>query len=182
LGEVGIAGEQGKENTTVDLYLIRHAEAEPRDDAGTTPDEERVLTSAGQAEARAVAAGLLRRGVRLDAVVTSPLVRARQTAEALLAGWPPPAPALHVSGELAPGGKRRKLVRFLGGLSAHAVGLVGHMPDLGELGGWLLGSRKVELDLAKAGVALIHCNGDVGKGEGSLVWMVPPDWLTAGGG
>src|SRR5579885_555197 len=104
------AGGTGSARESVmDLYLIRHAEAEPRDEAGTTLDEDRALTDAGRDQARAVAAGLLRRGVRLDALVTSPLLRARQTAEALLAGWPPPAPALHVHDGLAPGGKRRKL-------------------------------------------------------------------------
>jgi len=60
---------------------------------------------------------------------------------------------------------------------AEAIGLVGHMPDLGEFAAWLLGSKKVHLGLAKAGVALVRCDGSPIKGNGSLIWMVTPEWL-----
>ena len=161
----------------MDLYLIRHAEAGDRE-TWEGDDAERPLTAEGEEQARQLAAGLQRRGVALDAVVTSPLVRAQQTATGLLASWDGPPPELHTTPALAPGGKPRKLMRFLEKLNLTAVGLVGHMPDLGELAGWLIGSRKAQIDLAKAGVALIRCPAGPGKGAGQLVWMITPEWLT----
>jgi phosphohistidine phosphatase len=164
----------------MDLYLIRHADALPVEAANTGSDAERPLSAAGQDQARALADGLCRRGVRLQYLVTSPLVRAQQTAEGVRTRWSEEegVPEVRVCDDLAPGGKRKRLIRFLGGLGAEAVGLVGHQPDLGEFAGWLLGHRKKPLDLAKAGVALIRCENGPGKGRGTLVWMVTPDWLT----
>jgi phosphohistidine phosphatase len=161
----------------VDLYLIRHAEAGDRE-RWEGDDAERPLTEAGHEQAQLLAAGLQQRGVTLEVVVTSPLVRARQTAEGVAENWNEPAPELQACADLAPGGKPKKVAKFVTALEAEAVALVGHMPDLGELAGWLLGSRKVTLDFAKAGVALIRFENAVGKGAGELAWMVTPDWLA----
>jgi phosphohistidine phosphatase len=163
---------------TMRLYLIRHAEAEPQDEGGGEPDAERRLTEVGHAQSKVVAAGLQRRGVRLNALVTSPLVRAHQTAEDVRHESEEPEPELIVCEDLAPGGRRKRIARFLGGLEGDAVGVVGHMPDLAEFAGWLIGSRKVGIDLAKAGVACIDCPEGAGKGAGSLVWLVTPEWLS----
>jgi phosphohistidine phosphatase len=160
----------------MDLYLIRHAEAVQRDDS-ETDDAERPLTPAGEEQAKALGSGLRRRGIHLNLLITSPLLRARQTAEGMMLQWPGRAPELRVSDELAPKARRKKLAKFLMAQEAEAIGLVGHMPDLGEFAAWLLGSRKVYLGLAKAGVALVRCDGSPIKGNGSLIWMVTPDWL-----
>ena len=162
----------------MDLYLIRHAEAHPLDDK-ITDDAERPLTDAGRATARALATTLTRLGVKLDVVATSPLLRARQTAEEILSQWPAP-PELRVAAELSPGGKRRKVALGLRKLGKGAVGLVGHQPDLGELAAWLIGSRKAQVDFDKAGVALIHCPDEPGKSAGSLVWLATPAWFVPG--
>jgi phosphohistidine phosphatase len=162
----------------VDLYLIRHAEAAALGDNGVTEDADRSLTSRGQEQARKLAAGLNRRGIRFAAIVTSPLLRARQTAEAMVGGLPQPAPQLQTSDELAPAGKRKRIKRLLAELPADQVALVGHQPDLGELAAWLIGSRKAQLDIAKAGVACIHLEDGVGKGKGSLAWLVTPELIA----
>jgi phosphohistidine phosphatase len=117
------------------------------------------------------------RGIRLGMVLTSPLLRARQTAEGMLREWPHPAPELRVCDELAPGGKRRKLSRFLREVGSDKVALVGHQPDLGEYAAWLIASKKAHVELAKAGVAYMICNPPLGKKDGTLVWLVTPDWL-----
>jgi phosphohistidine phosphatase len=160
------------------LYLIRHAEAAARDEANGETDAERQLTEVGHAQARVVAGGLRRRGVRLSALVTSPLVRARQTAEDIRHESEEPEPELMVCEDLAPDGRRKKIARFLAGLEGEAVGVVGHMPDLAELAGWLAGSRKVQIDLAKAGVVCLDCPEGPGKGTGTLVWLVSPEWFN----
>jgi phosphohistidine phosphatase len=160
----------------MDLYIIRHAEAQPLGMDGIEDDADRPLTASGHAQCGPLAATLQRQGVRLDRIVTSPLLRARQTAESLLQELAAPKPELHICDHLAPNGKRRKLTRFLCGLGAQSVAIVGHMPDLAEYAGWLIGSRKAQLDLAKAGVACIHCDDEPDKGGGALTWMVTPQW------
>ncbi len=162
----------------MDLYLIRHAEAEPLDSATMNRDADRPLTSTGREQARTVANCLQGRGVQLKFLLTSPLLRAEQTAEDILQQWPDPVPELRVCEELAPGGQRRKLAKVLARLEGDTVGLVGHVPDLTRFAGWLAGDRRCGIDLAKSGVALIRCENRPGKGEGRLVWLVTPDWMS----
>lgn len=65
------------------LYIVRHGIAVDRADPAATTDEERWLTDEGKAKTRLVALGLQALGVEIDAIFSSPLVRARQTAEVL---------------------------------------------------------------------------------------------------
>ncbi len=140
-------------------------------------DAQRPLSEAGKAQCKTVAAGLQAHGVRLGVLVSSPLLRARQTAEEIATHWNGPPPTVQECKELAIGGRAKRLTRFLRELDGNAVGLVGHQPDLSELAAWLIGSRKAQLDLAKAGVAYITCPDGVGKGMGTLLWLVTPGWL-----
>jgi phosphohistidine phosphatase len=162
----------------MDLYVIRHAHALSLGERGITEDEERPLSEQGEQQAVQLAAGLQRRGVKIDVLLTSPLLRARQTAEALVRLGPPLVGEMQTCDELAPGGKRKRLARTLLGLDRPAVGLVGHQPDLGEFTAWLIGDRDARLELAKAGVAYVRCDGAPTKGGGALVWLVTPEWLT----
>jgi phosphohistidine phosphatase len=160
----------------MDFYLIRHAEAQPLGAGGIKDDAERPLTDKGHAQCEKLAAALERQGVRLEHLVTSPLLRARQTAEALRENFASPAPVLHTCAQLAPGGKRRKLTRFLRELGGQSVAIVGHAPDINDYAVWLIGSKKAQLELAKAGVACIHFADELDNGEGVLTWMVTPQW------
>jgi phosphohistidine phosphatase len=160
----------------MDLYIIRHADAQPLGEGGIENDEDRPLTTEGKAQCGPLAAALQRHTTQLDRIVTSPLLRARQTAEGLLEGLEAPRPELHICDHLAPGGKRRKLTRFLCGIGTQAVAIVGHMPDLADYLGWLIGSRKAQIDLAKAGVAYVHFENEPDKGAGTLEWMITPEW------
>jgi phosphohistidine phosphatase len=161
----------------MDLYLIRHADALPVGQAGITADEDRPLSEEGKAQAKALAAALRRQGVQLDKVVTSPLLRARQTAEGMLLAWGKSTADLHPCNELAPGGKRGKLARFLRELGGKAIALVGHQPDLGECAAWLIGSKKARIEMAKGGVAYIISGEEPAKGSGTLVWLATPAWF-----
>src|SRR5205807_8341965 len=126
---------------------------------------------------KARAAALQKQGIQLGLVVSSPLLRARQTAQGMLANWPEPVPALTICEEAAPGGKPRKLSKFLRGQAVDSIAVVGHMPDIGEYAAWLIGSKKAEIDLAKAGVACIEFSDRPRKGDGTLKWMVSPEWF-----
>src|SRR5437868_1889746 len=163
----------------MEIYLIRHAEAVTLGEGGVVDDASRPLTPAGETQAKQLGEGLTRRGIRFDIMLTSPLVRARQTAQGLVAHVDKPAPEVRHTDELAPGGKRRKLARTLKKLAKESIAVVGHQPDLGEFAGWLIGSKKAQLAMAKAGVARIHVEAEPGKGEGQLIWLVSLEWLQA---
>jgi phosphohistidine phosphatase SixA len=50
------------------------------------------------------------------------------------------------------------------------------MPDLNDYAGWLIGSKKAQVDLAKAGIACVHFEDEPDKGAGVLTWLVTPQW------
>lgn len=160
----------------MELYLIRHADALPLGEGGVMEDAERPLSETGKSQCKTLAIGLQAHHVRLGVLATSPLLRARQTAEELVKNWTGPPPTIQECKELAIGGKVKKLARFLRELDGNAIGLVGHQPDLSELAAWLIGSRKAQLDLAKAGAASITCPDGPGKGMGTLLWLITPAW------
>jgi phosphohistidine phosphatase len=99
------------------LLIVRHAEA-----AGGNPDELRPLSSEGREHARALGARLREEGFAADAVVSSPLLRARETAEALGLGAP------EVDERLAPGATPFDLRDAAIGRGETVV-VVGHQPD-----------------------------------------------------
>src|SRR5712691_10940565 len=156
----------------MDLYLIRHADAAP---AGPDGDDlSRPLTERGHAQARSLAAALGKRGVKFDAVVVSPLLRAHQTADELLAGFPDPKSALQVFDEIGFGVRPKKIVEFLATLKGGSFAIVGHQPGLCRFAAWLIGDKDVNLDLDKAGFAKLECS-EWDKGAGTLVELLTPD-------
>lgn len=157
------------------LYLIRHSDAAPLGGPGIDRDEQRPLTPEGEGQADALAQALRHLGVRFDALLVSPLVRAKQTAERLAtkAARPKECPAL------APGHKKREVLEHLHGVKGDAVALVGHNPDLSELVGWFVGDKAAGIDLDKSGVACVAFDGKPAKGGGVLVWLVTPEWSAA---
>jgi phosphohistidine phosphatase len=160
----------------MDLYLIRHADALPLGEGGILEDAERPLSDVGKGQAKSLATALHKRGVQLTQLLTSPALRAKQTAEFMLAVWPGGSVPLEVCDNLAIGFKARKLSRTLEDYTDSSLALVGHQPDLAEFAAWLIGSRKAHLDLAKGGVACINCSNGVAKGGGTLEWLVTPAW------
>ena len=127
------------------LYLVRHAEAAPGD-----PDELRPLTPAGREAARNLGRRLAREGVRPDAVLTSPLLRARETAAELCR-------ALNCVPEaderLAPGATAETLREAVSGRGQQVIA-VGHQPDCSTIVGVL--GRGPEPSFPPAGVAVLE--------------------------
>jgi phosphohistidine phosphatase SixA len=72
--------------------------------------------------------------------------------------------------------RRAKLSRFLLKQEGEHIGLVGHMPHLGEIAAWLVGSKKARIELAKSGVARLRCGDAPGKGMAMLRWLVTLVW------
>src|SRR5919197_5906877 len=109
------------------LVLVRHAEAAPG-----SPDELRALTSEGHEQARQLGERLRADGIEPDAVLSSPLLRARETATDL--GFGPPEPR----DELAPGATEEDVRAAVAGRGETVV-VVGHQPDCGKIAAALAG-------------------------------------------
>ena len=128
--------------------LVRHADAAPGE-----PDELRALTPEGREAARALGERLAEEGVRADAVLTSPLLRARETGEAI-------ARAAGVESEpddrLAPGATAEQ-VRAVAADTGGRVAIVGHQPDCGRIAAELSGGD--EPAFPPAGVVRVLVDG-----------------------
>ena len=127
------------------LYLVRHAEA-----ADGEPDELRPLTAEGRRAARALGERLAAEGIRPDVVLTSPLLRARETGAEL--GRPTglePEP----DERLAPGATAEDVKAAAEGRGETVV-VVGHQPDCGRIAAAFTGGE--ELKLPPAGIVALE--------------------------
>ena len=160
-----------------ELYLIRHGLAEERGEAWPD-DTKRPLTEDGILRMRKAARGLARLGATMDIVLTSPLVRARQTAEIVAAGLDP-RPSLVQTESLAPEGSFAAVVAEL---TKHVrrtrIALVGHEPNIGELAARLIGSRHA-IEFKKGAVCRIDVEALPPSGPGDLRWLLTPKILRA---
>jgi phosphohistidine phosphatase len=157
------------------LLLIRHARAADRGPG--TRDASRRLTKGGRADMRKAAKGLARLIVKLDVLATSPLVRARETADIVADVLDSPAP--NEVEWLAPGGAPAKLLAWIAGQPAQAtVALVGHEPDLSRFAGYVLsGAAETFIEFKKGAAGLIGFEGKPAAGDGRLLWLLAPGQL-----
>ena len=164
---------------TRELLLLRHGIAEER--SVDLPDGNRALTPEGRLRTEAVLQRLLELGLGCDLLLSSPLTRARQTADlARLAGL---APDLELAAALEPAGEIGPLLQLWLGDSSPRPGwrrlaLVGHEPDLGLLAARLIGAPAGAVTLKKAGVALVALPED-GRAA-RLKLLLSPRSLLAG--
>jgi phosphohistidine phosphatase len=160
-----------------ELYFVRHGLAEERGEAWPD-DTKRPLSGEGMSRMRKGARGLARFGVAIEVILTSPLVRARQTAE-ILAGEIEPRPSLVNIDSLAPDGSYTAVVADL---EKHArktrIALVGHEPMIGELVARLIGSRHA-IEFKKGSICRVDVDDLPPAGPGDLRWMLTPKMLRA---
>jgi phosphohistidine phosphatase len=163
--------------TSIELYIVRHAIAAERGDAWPD-DTKRPLTPRGVARFREVVQGLRALDLTLDVVLTSPLTRAKQTAE-LLANGLSPHPPVQVVESLVPGAGYATVLEDLAKQSQRTrIACVGHEPDLGQLAARLIGSRR-PIPFKKGGVCRIDF--ETPSGPGTLNWLATPRLLRRAG-
>ena len=166
--------------TGFELYLVRHAIADDRGPQWPN-DAKRPLTEHGITRFAEGVKGLHDIGVEIDEIFTSPLVRARQTADLLAAGLKHKA-HVRVLKTLEPGhGPTVVIERLAEDAKKRRLALVGHEPDLGELASHLLGTKKT-IPFKKGGVCRIDVATLPTARAGTLVWFLPPKILRALGG
>jgi phosphohistidine phosphatase len=162
-----VAGVRSRRMAKQQLWLLRHGEAVPHE---SKPDFERELTARGERQSVAAGEGLARLGVELDGCYTSPLVRARQTAELAckpLSVTPEQRDALGKDFDV-------DIVHAL--LAEHSDGerilLVGHNPSFEQVVLDLTGAR---IDFKKGGVAAVRVSG----GRAELIALLRPRELES---
>ena len=153
-----------------ELYLIRHGIAEERGEAWPD-DAKRPLTEEGMARVRKSARGLAQLGVAFDAILTSPLVRTRQTADAVASAFTV-RPHIVAVDSLAPGGTYQAVLADLEKQTRRSrIALVGHEPGIGELASRLAGSRH-PLEFKKGAACRIDVDALPPTGPGTLRWFL----------
>ena len=163
----------------MDLLIVRHAIAYDRDPHRWREDADRPLSPAGIRRARKAAAGLKQLTPRPDRLLTSPLVRAKQTAQILvdIAGWPAPEEIA----ELSPGEPALAVLTLLAKQRTKLTAVVGHQPGLGQLLGTCLlgGGGSLPIEMKKNAVACVSFEGKPRPGHAALKWLATPRMLRA---
>lgn len=166
------------------LYLLRHGIAADLGAAGCSRDADRPLTPKGKRRVRAIAAALKRLGVKPDLILTSPYLRARQTA-GIVAEMLRAKGRLKLCSHLIPSGGIRHLIEFIRQAEpeADALLLVGHEPYLSSLASLLVsGNPSSTLTLKKGGICLLKVR-ELTQGRCATVeWLLTPRqmrWMAA---
>jgi phosphohistidine phosphatase len=157
------------------LYIVRHGIAVDRTDPKCPPEAERPLTAKGVQKTRAAALGLKELKVKPDVLITSPFVRAAQTAEIFAEALNYPTGKIRVSDALKPAANPAEIAKEISHLKAKEVMCVGHAPHLDQLISQLAGGRGVFTSLKKAGVASLEHVGM--HSSWRLQWILTPKVL-----
>jgi len=160
----------------MELYLLRHAIAVSRENAGFPRDSDRPLTAKGTAKLQGVVRGMKALGLSFDVILTSPYLRALQTAEIV-------ADALGVSKKveptehLTPNGNPRALIKLIASRSAARASIlvVGHEPSLSQLISVLVaGDDRTVLTMKKAGLCKLAIQAPRYGRCANLEWLLTP--------
>lgn len=160
------------------LLVLRHDVAEPREAlTSADADAKRALTADGRDRAGKSARALAKLVGEVDVLATSPLRRARETAEYLAAELDDVE--LTEADVLAPGHSPAQVAEWLGQQEGvEQVAIVGHEPGLSELVTWLVsGLSSPWLEIGKGGACLLELPDRVTPGQGKLLWLLRPGQL-----
>lgn len=157
------------------LYLMRHAEAEPLGTGAAARDAARPLTEKGCRQAARMGRLLKRLDVKIDRTLSSPFVRARKTAELVLAAAHSHA-RVQLLDVLRPDAKAEAMWEEISRAEGESILVVGHLPSIARLAGVLLGGLADEtIWFHKSSLAVLHCEPREGrKHRVRLEWMIAP--------
>ncbi|MGD0125332.1 MAG: phosphohistidine phosphatase SixA [Terriglobia bacterium] len=166
---------EGKTQSGYELYIMRHGLAVARGSVGFADDARRPLLPEGKEKMGEIAEGLKRVGVELDWVVSSPLVRAVETARIIAESLASSA-AVDVCDAMRPGGSPEEVIAFLAKRPGRTrVLVVGHEPDLSELAARLIGAGShISLAFKKGGCCMISFEEFPPRSPGQLEWWLTP--------
>ena len=166
------------------VYLLRHGIAVEWDAIGVTSDAERALTAEGWERLRLEAAGMRALKLKFDLILTSPLRRARETAQAVAEAYGPELKTIVLdalafgSGFRGGADERSPIFAQLGAHSFESALLVGHQPDLGKLASALLtGGFNLNIDFKKGALCAISAVRPAPHPHNELLWLMAPRQL-----
>jgi phosphohistidine phosphatase len=163
------------------LYIVRHGIAVDREDPKCPPDPERYLTEEGVEKTKQVAKGVAALAASADLLLSSPYVRATQTAEIFAAALEYARQKIRRTDLLLPGADPSLLFRELAkDKQSASVFLFGHAPQLDEIIATAVSSKRHITSLKKAGVALIELKR-ISPPIGMVVWLATPKLLRRSG-
>ena len=165
----------------MDLYCLRHGKAIDRDPQHPSIDRERSLTQSGKRKVRCIAQAMSALDLSFDLILTSPFLRARQTAEIVAANFKA-FDRLKLTPWLVPGADQKELVQQLNESfrSCETILLVGHEPDLTVLVATLIaGTPNVSLNLRKGGLCKLSVSSLRFGRCATLEWFLSPRQLAS---
>jgi phosphohistidine phosphatase len=162
--------------TKIDLFILRHGEAGNRMTV-VKEDSERPLTPEGRIEMQKIVKALNAVGLQTNQIYTSPLRRARETAE--IASKILKIPILQEWDELKPDGNKAALYRKLARLEQNSsLILVGHEPYLSSMIGEIIGTTGAKIVLKKGGLGKVRITSFTPHISGELRWLLTPKMIA----
>lgn len=162
----------------MDLYIVRHAIAVERGDPAFPDDDERPLSPEGIHKFRLAARGLSELGLKLKRIASSPLLRAKQTAE-ILRDAVAKNVEITIIEELRPETPFEQTANAVASQGDGAIAVVGHEPHLSGLTSYLLvgGGDLAAIEFKKGAVARLAFPDRPAAGAGTLEWLIQPGAL-----
>jgi phosphohistidine phosphatase len=160
----------------MNLYILRHGIAVERGTPGFKTDADRPLTPKGKRQLRQIAGAARSLDLDFDLILSSPFLRARQTAE-IVAKNLKQERRLAFSDELTPDGSPKALIRQLSELepAPENILLVGHEPYLSQLAALLIsGGAAANLELKKGGLGKLETDALRFGRCATLQWLLAP--------
>ena len=156
------------------LYIIRHAWAE---ECGLDQDDyDRRLTKKGRKRFEQFIRFMQGFGLEVDLIVTSPLVRTRETAEIMVDVLQ--TPRLEIHDALAPGSNWKEIAEWTADENVARVAWVGHAPCVGRLGAKAIGDGNASIRMQKGAIASICLDSGLSH-PGELQWLVTAQVIEA---
>jgi phosphohistidine phosphatase len=165
----------------MELYIVRHGIAIDREDPKSPPDPDRYLTEEGIEKTKQVAKGVAALGVEPDLLISSPYVRAMQTAEIFATALEYPKQKIRTTDLLKPGAEPGLFYKELAKDKDSAIVFCfGHAPQLDDLVAAGLGTKHHVTSLKKAGIAALELKR-ISPPSGELLWLSTPKLLRKAG-
>jgi phosphohistidine phosphatase len=161
----------------MELFIVRHGIAIDREDPKSPADPERYLTEEGIDKTKEIAKRVAGFKIKPDLFISSPYVRAMQTAELFAAAFDYPKQKIRRSDSLLPGTEPSHFFKeIVKEKNSSVVFCFGHAPQLDDLVATALGSKQHLTQLKKAGVAAIELRR-LAPPSGQLLWLATPKLL-----
>jgi phosphohistidine phosphatase len=155
------------------LYVLRHAIAEERGTGGYA-DEDRPLTPEGARKMRRAARGMREMGLEFDRILSSPYLRARQTADIVA---PLFSRKVEIWEALKSETRPQQTVAALARVPEERVLIVGHQPHLGLLVSLLTAGSEIQINLKKGGLCMLRMDAIRSGPCATLEWLMAPSQL-----